>query len=269
MTQSAGASLSFADLRDALKARTKELGHSQHVDLNKTLRYLTALPDGAHTPESIDALIQLGRNFFFAAQPMEGLQAASVASRLATLADENLLLGEAKGLEGLCLSDLGRFTEATVAHGESWRLARMLGNIELEGWAIKRVGDLWAAMAQFDAALSYLNRACELAAEHGLIDLERESRNNMAGYAIQIREPVVGLRALAPLVTDAPSNWDDVLRQANAHDTLGQLYWLTDDLARRGSCAGVGSPGQTRGGDQNNKVQRSVARPHRREVRRG
>ncbi len=83
----------------------------------------------------------------------------------------------------------------------------MLGNIELEGWAIKRVGDLWAAMAQFDVALSYLNRACQLAAEHGLVDLERSSRNNIAGYAIQIREPEVGLRVLVPLVTDAPSKW--------------------------------------------------------------
>ena len=31
----------------------------------------------------------------------------------------------------------------------------MLGNIEREGWAIKRVGDLWEAMAQFDAAITY------------------------------------------------------------------------------------------------------------------
>ena len=107
----------------------------------------------------------------------------------------------------------------------------MLGNVELEGWATKRVGDLWAAMAQFDVALTYLNRACELAAENGLVDLERASRNNIANYAIQIKEPVVGLRVLVPLVTDAPSNWDDVLRQANAHDTLGQLYWLTDDIS--------------------------------------
>ncbi len=97
----------------------------------------------------------------------------------------------------------------------------MLGNVELEGWAIKRVGDLWEAMAQFDVAMSYLNRACELAAEHGLVDLERASRNNIANYAIQIRDPVVGLRVLLPLVTDAPSKRIDVLRQANAHDTLG------------------------------------------------
>ena len=232
MTQSADASLSFAELRDALKARTEELGHSHYVNLNETLSYLTALPDGAHTPDSIDALIQLARNFFFAAQPVEGLEAASVASRLAALADENLLLGEAKGLEGLCLSDLGRFTEATVAHAESWRLARMLGNVELEGWATKRVGDLWAAMAQFDVAMTYLNRARELAAEHGLVDLERASRNNIANYAIQIKDPVVGLRVLVPLARDAPNSWIDILRQANAHDTLGHLYWLTDDLDR-------------------------------------
>jgi len=232
MTQSADAGLSFAALRDLLKARVEELGRRQADDLTETLRYLTNLPDDAHTRESIDALVQLARNLFYAAQPLEGLEAASVASRLAALADEDLLLCEAKGLQGLCLSDLGRFTEATVAHAESWRLARMLGNAELEGWATKRVGDLWAAMAQFDVALSYLNRACELAAEHGLVDLERASRNNIANYAIQIKDPVVGLRVLVPLARAAPNDWVDTLRQANAHDTLGHLYWLTDDLGR-------------------------------------
>jgi hypothetical protein len=153
------ASLSFVDLRDRLKARNDKLDHTDHIDLTELLRYLTSVPDDAHTPDSVDALIQLARNFFFAAQPAEALQAASVASRLATLLDQELLLCEARGVEGLALSDLGRFTEATVAHAESWRLARTLGNIEREGWAIKRVRDLWAAMAQFDVAMSYLNRS--------------------------------------------------------------------------------------------------------------
>ena len=84
---------------------------------------------------------------------MEAIQAASLASQLATALEQKLLLCEARGIEGFALSDLGRFTEAAVAHAESWRLARMLGNIEREGWAIKRVGDLWEAMAQFDAAI--------------------------------------------------------------------------------------------------------------------
>ena len=232
MTQSADASLSFAALRDLLKTQVEKAGRGEAIDLTETLRCLTKLPEDAHTRESIDALIHLGRNLFYAAEPAEGLRAAFVASRLAALAHEDLLLCEAKGLEGLCLSDLGRFTEATVAHAESWRLSRMLGNIELEGWATKRAGDLWAAMAQFEVAMTYLNRARELAAEHGLVDLERATCNNIANYAIQIREPVVGLRVLVPLVTNSPSNWDDVLRQANAHDTLGQLYWLTDDVCR-------------------------------------
>jgi putative two-component system response regulator len=230
MTQTALARLSFADLRDRLKARADELDHIDDIDLTEALRYLTTLPDHAHTPDSIDALIQLARIFFFAAQPVEALQAASVASRLATVSDQKLPLCEALGVEGLALSDLGRFTEATVAHAESWRLARMLGNIELEGWAIKRVGDLWGAMAQFDLAMIYLGRSRDLAAAHALQDLELCSRNNLANCAVQLAEPAAGLRVLLPLPTDVAEKKHDVLRQANAHDTLGQLYLLSDDL---------------------------------------
>ena len=73
------ASRAFADLRDGLRARIDELDHTDDIDLTEALRYLTTLPDGAQTPDSVDALIQVARNFFFAAQPVEGLQAASVA----------------------------------------------------------------------------------------------------------------------------------------------------------------------------------------------
>ncbi len=232
MTQSALSKLSFTRLRDRLKAHTDELDQSDDLDFTAALRYLTALPDGAHTPDSIDALIQLARIFFFSAQPEEALEAASVASRLASALGQKLSVCEARGMEGLALSDLGRFTEATIAHAESWRLARVLGNIELEGWATKRVGDLWGAMAQFDAAMIYLGRARELAAAHGLLDLELSSRNNLAGYAIQLKDPEAGLRVLLPLPNIVPATRLDVLRHANAHDTLGQLYVLADDLPK-------------------------------------
>jgi putative two-component system response regulator len=230
MTQAAVASLPFADLRDRLKARTEELDHADDIDLTEALRYLTTLLDAEHTPDSVDALVQLARNFFFAAQPVEALQAASLASRMAAAFGQDLLVCDARGVEGLALSDLGRFTEATVAHAESWRLARALGDFEREGWAIKRVGDLWQAMAQFDAAITYLSRSRDLAAEHALLDLELSSRNNLANCAVQLRDPEAGLRALLPLPNDPPETRFDVLRHANAHDTLGHLYLLAGDL---------------------------------------
>ncbi len=230
MTTSELAKLSFAQLRDRLRTHTEELNQTDDLDLVQALRYLTTLRESEHTPDSIDALIQLARNFFFSAQPQEALQAASVAARLASIFDQQLLVCEARGIEGLALSDLGRFTEATIAHAESWRLARVLGDIEREGWAIKRVGDLWAAMAQIDAAMIYLGRARDLAARHDLLDLELSSRNNLAGHAIQLKDPEAGLRALLPLPNIVPATRLDVLRHANAHDTLGQLYVLTDDL---------------------------------------
>ena len=85
-------------------------------------------------------------------------------------------------------------------------------------------------MAQVDAAMTYLSRSRDLATEHALLDLELASRNNIANCAVQLRDPEAGLRALLPLRSDAPGTRLGVLRQANAHDTLGHLYLLADDL---------------------------------------
>ena len=232
MTRIVLASLSFAELRDRLRARAEELHRTHDIDLIEAQRYLMTLATKEHTADSVDALIQLAKNFFLDTQPVEALTALSVASQLATDLGQDLLLYRARANEGLALSDLGRFSEATVAHAESWSIARTLGNIELEAWVIKRVGDLWEAMAQFDAAITYLSRSRELAAEHGLLELELASRNNIANCAVQLGDPEAGLRALLPLATYRPETRMDVLRQANAHDTLGHLYLLADDLSK-------------------------------------
>lgn len=232
MTQAALASSSFGVLRDRLKARGDELDHTDDIDLTEALHYFVALPNHAHTPESVDALIELANNFFFAAQPAETLQAASLASRLAIALEQTLLLWQARGMEGIALSDLGRFTEAAVVYGECWELARTLGNTELEIWAIKRVAGLWDSMAQFDVAISYLERARELAAEHGFVDLELSSRNNIANCAVQLRDPVSGLRALLPFRPDEPKTKREATIYANTHDTLGHLYLLTGEMSK-------------------------------------
>lgn len=232
MTQDELASLSFAGLRDRLKVRADEFDYTDDIDLMEVLRYLTTLPDHAHTPDSVDALTRLARNFFYAARPVETLQAASLASRLAIALEQKLLLCEARGIEGLAFSDLGKFTESTVAHAESWRLARELGDIRREIWAIKRVGDLWEAMAQFDVAMTYLRRSRDLAAEHCIPELELASRNNIANCAVQLKDPVSGLRALLPFTTDAPKTKREVLGHANAHDTLGHLYLQTGEMGK-------------------------------------
>ncbi len=125
-------SASFGVLRDRLQARAAELDHNDDLELAEVLRYLVALPDSAHTPDSVDALIHLANNFFHAAQPEETLQAASLASRLAIALGQPLLLWKARGMEGVALSDLGRFTEATLAHAECWELARTLANMAFE-----------------------------------------------------------------------------------------------------------------------------------------
>ncbi len=58
--------LSFAELRDHLKARADQVGYVDDIDLTEALRHLTSLPDQKHTEESGHALIELGRNYFMA-----------------------------------------------------------------------------------------------------------------------------------------------------------------------------------------------------------
>lgn len=233
MTQAALVDLSFVNLRDQLKARADSLDDhdaDDNHDLVQTLLRLSSLPEDKHTPDSVDALIQLARNFFYQAQPREAIDAAAVAARLARVLDHKSLLCEARGLEGAALSDVGRFTEATVAHSESWLLTRELGMIEREIFAMGRVGILYSAMAQWDIAMGYFSRARELAVEHGFPKLEAESRNNFANCALQLRDPKTGLRALLPLRADVPTTRRDMMGHANAHDTLAHLYLMSGEL---------------------------------------
>ena len=83
MTQDELASLPFAELRDRLQARAEALGNTEDIDLVEVVRYLTTLADHAHTPDSVDALFHLSRNFYHASRPAQTIQAASLASRLA------------------------------------------------------------------------------------------------------------------------------------------------------------------------------------------
>ena len=77
------ASLSLAELRDRLMARIEKGDEGDSLDLQQILRYYIALPVGSYTSDGADGLIQLARNFSFATQPADMLEAASLASRMA------------------------------------------------------------------------------------------------------------------------------------------------------------------------------------------
>ena len=71
--------LSFGALRDRLRAHAEALGPADNIDLDAVLRYLTLVSDDAHTPDSVDALFHLSRNFFLASKPLQTIRAASLA----------------------------------------------------------------------------------------------------------------------------------------------------------------------------------------------
>jgi putative two-component system response regulator len=231
MTQDELASLSFAELRDRLQARAETLGHTEDIDLMEVMRYLTTLEDHAHTPDSVDALFHLSRNFFLASLPAQTNQAASLASQLAIALEQKQLLCKARGMEAMSLCDLGKFAESAAAFADVWMLARTLGDTQREVLAILNVGGLYIAMAQWDVAIAYFRRSCELAAEHGHHHLELSSRVNVANCHLQLSDPTSGLRALLPLPPDAPKTKAEAATHASVHITLGHLYLLTDELS--------------------------------------
>lgn len=231
MTQDELASLSFAELRDRLQARAETLRSTEVIHLMEVMRYLTTLEDRAHTPDSVDALFHLSRNFFLASRPVQTNQAASLASKLAIALEQKQLLCKARGMEAMSLCNLGRFAESAAAFADVWMLARTLGDVPREVLAIKNVGGLYLAMAQWDVAIAYFRRACELAAEHGHHHLELSSRVNVANCHLQLGDPTSGLRALLPLPPDAPKTKAEAATHASVHITLGHLYLLTDELS--------------------------------------
>ncbi len=231
MANHALADLSFAELRDRLKARAEDLGNADDIDLVGVLHYLTTLAHDAQTPDSVDALFHLSRNFFAASQPARTIEAASFASRLAIALGQRDLLCKVRGVEGVALCDLGRFVESAAAYADFWIHARALGDIEREILAIKNVGGLYIAMAQWDVAYRYLRRSCEMAAEYGYAHLELGSRVNLANCALQLGDPTSGLRALLPFTAGAPKIKREAATRASAHMTLGHLYLATDELA--------------------------------------
>lgn len=231
MTQDELASLPFAELRDRLQARAEALGNTEVIDLMEVMRYLTTLEDRAHTPDSVDALFHLSRNFFLASRPTQTNQAASLASKLAIALEQKQLLCKARGMEAISLCDLGKFSESAAAFADVWMLARTLKDTQREVLAIKNVGGLYIAMAQWDVAIAYFRRSRELAAEHGHHHLELSCRINIANCHLQLGDPTSGLRALLPLPPDAPKTKAEAATHASAHITLGHLYLLTDEVS--------------------------------------
>ena len=59
MTRDDLANLSFADLRARLKARRDELNAATDLSFDDVFRYLIDLPLDTHTPDSIEALIEV------------------------------------------------------------------------------------------------------------------------------------------------------------------------------------------------------------------
>jgi HD-GYP domain-containing protein (c-di-GMP phosphodiesterase class II) len=224
------ASLSFAELRDRLTARVNELDNADSLDLTEVLHYLVQLPISAHTADSIEALVQLARNFLSAARPTDSLEAASHAVRCAIALQDKALRARARRMEGVALTDLGRFAEAMIVNSDQLMLARELKDKKKEMLAISCCGQVCVAMGQLDAAVRYYERALELIEENQWEGEEAIVRNNLADCALRMRAPEFGLRALSRLPTAPPQNTRDAIIALASRSTLARLHLLVGDI---------------------------------------
>ena len=230
MTQDELRNVSLAELCKRLEAGWQQPDNADHIDLDAALRYLTSPLEDTQTEQTVDALLHLARNFHYAARPAECLRSASYAARLAKGLEDKSQLYRACVLEGVALSELGRFAEATVAHVEGWSLARVMDDVQREIWAIGNLGALCFGMGQWSAAIRYFEKARSMAEEYGFADLEFHSRTNLADCAVQLRDPVGGLAALSQFRTETPETRPQMSVSANGLNTLSRLHLLAGNL---------------------------------------
>lgn len=224
------ASLSLAELRDRLIARIEKGDNSDGLDLQEILRYYIALPAGSYTSDGADGLIQLARNFSFATQPADMLEAASLASRMAIAAGDRLLLCRARNKEGFALAQLGRSREAAISQAQSWSLARELQDKKLEMFAIWGFSTVCVAMGQWNLAIRYCERMRALAEEMDLPYYEFLARGNIADCALQVRDAALGLHVLSGSLQSPTPPWMDSRLLSFFHINLGRLYLLVGNL---------------------------------------
>lgn len=230
MTRDDLANLSFTDLRALVKTRRDELNAPTDLDFDDVFRYLLDLPLETHTPDSIEALILISQSLYSAAQPTEALQGAAHAARLSSGAGNKALLCHALHVQGMALTDLGRFAEAMVTNAEALSIARELHDAWREISSIGALGQVCVAMAQFDIAARYYEQARNLAEQKHEKFLELLNRYNVADCCLQLRDAVSGLRALGRPTTGTHQARRDVIIAVGGLSTLARLHLLRGDV---------------------------------------
>lgn len=224
------ADLSFADLRDRLKARAERGKSADDLNPNEVLRYLASLPISEHTATSADGLLHLSTVFGFGGQQEDALESARLAVRIAIASNDRLLLSRARNSEGVYLVRLGRLTDAAIARDRAWSLARELGDKRQELGAVWGFSSISVAMGQWHAAIFFCERMRELAEELGNSRLEFIARNNLADCALQLRDPTRAMHALSKLATDAAHTDIDAGTHTHLNINLGRSWLLLGDV---------------------------------------
>ena len=230
MTREDLANLSFTDLRARLKARRDELNAATDLSFDDVFKYLIDLPLDTHTPDSIEALIEVSQNLYSAAQPTEALHGAAHAARLSSEMGKNALLCHALHVQGMALTDLGRFAEAMVTNAEALSIARELQDAWREISSIGALGQVCIAMAQWDVAARYYEQARALSEQKHEEFLELLNRINLADCFLQLRDATSGLRALGHFPTGKQQARRDLIISIGGFDTLARLHLLRGDV---------------------------------------
>ena len=133
-------------------------------------------------------------------------------------------------VEGMALTDLGRFAEAMVTNAEALSIARELQDAWREITSISALGQVCVAMAQWDVAARYYEQARDLSEQKHEEFLELLSRINLADCFLQLRDAASGLRALGHLPTSPNPARRDLIISVGGLNTLARLHLLKGDV---------------------------------------
>jgi putative two-component system response regulator len=230
MTRDDLANLSFTNLRALVKTRRDELNAPTDLNFDDIFRYLLDLPPETQTPDSIEALILVSQSLYSAAQPTEALQGAAHAARISSVMGEKALLCHALHVQGMALTDLGRFAEAMVTNAEALSIARGLRDAWREISSIGSLGQVCVAMAQWDVAARYYEQARALAEEKHENFLELLMRFNLADCFLQLRDASSGLRALGHFPSSKSQTRRDLIISVGGFNILARLHLLGGDV---------------------------------------
>lgn len=164
---------------------------------------LKSLSEAVTSPTVVEGLISIGHFYALSATPFPGLAPATDAVALARLCKQPTLTMKALRLKAWLLGDSGNFPDAVTNVSESLAMAREAEDATAECSCWNNVGVLFHQAGQSSEAVSYFERAIELAGDDPSRRQYKDVANtNVALAALDVGDLRRAFRAAQVAVAD-------------------------------------------------------------------